>query len=66
MEKFLDNIDKNVEYKIVLKKEGNPIYAFVTDADIKFLYLQFPNKVPFFLSIEDVHSMIPSKKGSDF
>ena len=66
MEKFLENINKQVEYKIVLKGDSQPIYAFITDADDKFLYLQFPNKIPFFLSVEDVHSIIPSKKGSDY
>jgi hypothetical protein len=63
MEKFLDNIDKNIEYKIVLKND-NPIYAFITDADSKFVYLKFPNNIPFFILVEDIKNIIPSSSNN--
>lgn len=59
MEKFLDNIQKEIEYKIVLKND-NPIYAYIIDADSKFIYMAFPNGTPFFLCIDEIKNIIPS------
>ena len=64
MEKFLENIQDSTEYKIVLKNNKTPIYAYITSADSKFLYLKFPDAVPFILSVDEVHTIIPSRGGS--
>jgi hypothetical protein len=63
MEKFLDNIKKDIEYKIVLKND-NPIYAFITDADSKFIYMEFPNSTPFLLCIDEIKNIIPSNSNN--
>jgi hypothetical protein len=65
MEKFLDYIDKSQEYKITLKNVDTPLYAFVRDIDSHFIYLDFPNNVPFIISVDDVQNIIPSKSGAN-